>query len=91
MQHFVRSGALLGFSEWVRDCGQNPNTLMAEFGLTPAVVQDPDLYLSYTVLAQLMTAAAERCRREDFGVQLGMRQGLEAVGRWARQCVCRQP
>ncbi len=80
MQHFVRSGALLGFSEWVRDCGQNPNALMAEFGLTPAVVQDPDLYLSYTVLAQLMTAAAERCGREDFGVQLGMRQGLEAVG-----------
>ncbi|WP_036255744.1 helix-turn-helix domain-containing protein [Spongiibacter marinus] len=80
MQHFVRSGALLGFSEWVRDCGQNPNALMAEFGLTPAVVHDPDLYLSYTVLAQLMTAAAERCGREDFGVQLGMRQGLEAVG-----------
>ncbi|MBM7421896.1 AraC family transcriptional regulator ligand-binding domain-containing protein [Spongiibacter marinus] len=80
MQHFVRSGALLGFSEWVRDCGQNPNALMAEFGLTPAVVHDPDLYLSYTVLAQLMTAAAERCGREDFGVQLGVRQGLEAVG-----------
>lgn len=80
MQHFVRSGALLGFSEWVRDCGQNPNALMAEFGLTPAVVHDPDLYLSYTVLAQLMTAAAERCGREDFGVQLGMRQGIEAVG-----------
>lgn len=80
MQYFVRSGALLGFADRVRERGENPISLMADYGLSPAVVQDPDLYLSYPALARLMAAAAQRCAQPDFGVQLGMRQGLEAVG-----------
>ena len=80
MQYFVRSGGLLGFGEWVRENGGNPNTLMAEIGLSPAALYDSDLYIPYPTLARLMTLAAQRCGRADFGVQLGMRQGLEAVG-----------
>ena len=80
MQYFVRSGGLLGFGEWVRENGGNPIALMAEIGLTPAALNDSDLYIPYPALARLMTLAAQRCQRPDFGVQLGMRQGLEAVG-----------
>ncbi|MBO6752827.1 MULTISPECIES: AraC family transcriptional regulator [Spongiibacter] len=80
MSYFVRSGGLLGFSEWVRDNGENPNMLMAEVGLSPAALYDSDLYIPYLALARLMTVSAQRCQREDFGIRLGMRQGLEAVG-----------
>ena len=80
MTYFVRSGGLLGFSEWVRDNGENPNALIAEIGLSPAALYDSDLYIPYPALARLMTLAARRCRRQDFGIRLGMRQGLEALG-----------
>lgn len=90
MQYFVRSGSLLGFGEWVRENGENPNALMAEIGLSPAALYDSDLYIPYPALARLLTLAARRCRRADFGVQLGMRQGLEAVGALG-SVMCLQP
>lgn len=80
MQYFARSGALVGFPELVRYYGEHPTRMLREVGLSPAVLQDSDLYISYATLADLLTLAADRCGAPEFGVRLGYQQGLEAVG-----------
>ncbi|MDO9452058.1 MAG: AraC family transcriptional regulator ligand-binding domain-containing protein [Stagnimonas sp.] len=80
MKYLVRSGSLQGFPEFVEEFGQRPLDLLEEVGLAPGVLRDPDLYIPYQTLADLLTLAALRCRAPDFGVRLGSRQGLEVVG-----------
>ncbi len=80
MKYFVRSGALSGFPEFVREHGENPSALLRSAGLTTAVLHDPDMYISYVALGGLLTLAAKHCQAPAFGAQLGYRQGLEAVG-----------
>ena len=80
MQYFVRSGGLIGFFEQVRASGGNASELLREAGLSTGVLHDPDLYLPYTALADLLTLAARHCGDPAFGVRLGNRQGLDVVG-----------
>src|SRR5271157_2803892 len=90
VKYLVRSGGLLGFSELVEELGQSLLALLDEVGLPPKALYDPDLYISYRKLADLLAVAAQRCRAPDFGVRLGGRQGLEvlgALGTW----ICLQP
>ncbi|MGM0563978.1 MAG: helix-turn-helix domain-containing protein [Pseudomonadota bacterium] len=80
VRYFARSGALVGFAELVHEYGGSPRYLMREAGLSPALLQDMDLYMPYEGLADILTLAAERCEAPQFGAELGWRQGLEAVG-----------
>lgn len=80
MDYFVRSGGLNGFSELVRNLGYSPSALLRQMGLGPAVLQNPDLYIPYSTLAELLSLAARECDCPDFGVRLGGRQGLHVVG-----------
>lgn len=80
MKYLVRSGALTSFPELVEELGQRPLALLDQAGLPPRVLQEPDLYIPYHKLAELLTLTARRCRAPDFGVRLGSRQGLDAVG-----------
>lgn len=80
MKYLVRSGSLSNFPELVQELGQKPLALLEQIGLPPRVLQEPDLYIPYNKVAELLTLAAKRCHAPDFGVQLGSRQGLEAVG-----------
>jgi AraC-like DNA-binding protein len=80
MQHFVRAGSLLGFPELVRRYHQNPTELLRSVGFGPSILNDPDLYVPYSGLAQLLEQTAIKCEAPDFGLQLGLRQGLEVLG-----------
>ncbi|TJY62275.1 AraC family transcriptional regulator [Sinimarinibacterium sp. CAU 1509] len=80
MKYLCRSGALLGFSDLADSFGQSPLALLEHVGLPPATLRDPELYIPYTTLADLLTLAAQRCNAPDFGILLGSQQGLEAVG-----------
>lgn len=80
MRYLVRSGALIGFPELVEEHGQSPVALLDDVGIPLAALRDPELNISYTALARLMTLAAQRCNAPDFGARLGGRQGLEVVG-----------
>lgn len=80
MDYFVRSGGLTGFSELVRELGYSPGALLRQMGLGAAVLQNPDLYIPYSTLAELLSLAARECHCPDFGVRLGGRQGLHVVG-----------
>ncbi|AJD47275.1 AraC family transcriptional regulator [Isoalcanivorax pacificus W11-5] len=80
MHYFARSGGMQGFDALVRELGGDPQALLRAAGLPAGLFANPDLYVDYMALARLTTLAAERCQAPDFGVRLGLRQGLEVLG-----------
>ncbi|KAF0809321.1 AraC family transcriptional regulator [Alcanivorax sp. S71-1-4] len=80
MHYFARSGGMQGFEALVRELGGDPLALVRAAGLPAGLFTHPDLYVDYLALARLTTLAAERCQAPDFGVRLGLRQGLEVLG-----------
>lgn len=80
MEYFARCGSLSGFSDLVREHGQNPFDLLAQAGLDKEVLENPDLYVSYKQLIELFLYSADRCRLRDFGLRLGLSQGVGVFG-----------
>lgn len=80
MKYLVRSASLIGFAELVEELGQSPLALLDVVGLPISAFHEPELYIPYQKLAQVLTLAAQRCATPDFGLRLGQRQGLDVVG-----------
>lgn len=80
MRYFARSGGMQGFEQLVIERGGDPAALLREAGLPRTLCSNPELYVPYPALAQLLTLAAARCATPDFGVRLGLRHGLEVLG-----------
>lgn len=90
METFARAGSLIGFPELVREHGLSPSSLLTQVGLSPGLLDDPDLYVPYPQFLDLLLLAAEKCRRKDFGLRLGIRQGIEVWGALGT-LLCLQP
>jgi len=78
--YLVRSGAITGFERLVADFGVNPLTLMAAVGLSHAHLRDPNTYVSYSKVAELLELAAEACNESLFGLLLSERQTSTVLG-----------
>ncbi|NIY82396.1 AraC family transcriptional regulator [Vibrio hepatarius] len=78
--HIVRSGAADKFDSLVSELGQNPVEIMAAVGLSAAQFRDPDTYLAYPKLAELLEEAAVRCEQPLFGALLTQRQSVQSLG-----------
>lgn len=61
--------------ELVRDLGGDPDALMREAGIDPAILERPAARVSYRALIRLMELAAERLGCADFGMRLAAVQG----------------
>jgi AraC-like DNA-binding protein len=78
--YLVRSGAVGQFEKLVLELGQNPIAMMHQVGFRQAQFRDPNTYLAYTRLAELMEIAAIRCNQPLFGMLLAQRQTLHVLG-----------
>ncbi len=92
--YLVRSGALQGFEMLVAQLGENPSLLLAELGFSSAQLRQPDAYLAYPRVAELMERAAEVCHCPWFGFELSRRQRNTLVSelalRSAQEPTCAQ-
>ncbi|MCL6415821.1 AraC family transcriptional regulator [Aestuariirhabdus sp. Z084] len=68
--YLVRSAALQGFEALVSRFGANPSVLLAEHNLSSALLRQPDAYLAYPRVAELMEQAAIVCGCPWFGFEL---------------------
>ena len=78
--YLVRSGAAAGLEELVRALGGNPVEITRSAGLSPSQFRDPDNYIAYDKLAELLEICSRRCEAPLFGLLLAQRQSSTVLG-----------
>ncbi|MGQ7248066.1 helix-turn-helix domain-containing protein [Halomonas sp. V046] len=78
--YLVRSGAAEQIERLIHDCGENPVAIIRQAGLRQSQFRDPDTYIAYHKLAELLELGALRCQRPLFGLELVARQTLGVLG-----------
>jgi AraC-like DNA-binding protein len=76
----IRGTALLGFPELVAELGYDAETFLLAAGIDPATVGDPDAFISYRAVIDVLESAAETTMSADLGRRLATRQGIEILG-----------
>lgn len=79
-ERFIRAASLEGFSELVRSYGLNPNTLLAQVGLQPAQLREPDRFIRYEDYLTTVELAAKASGDPVFGLKLSQKQSLSTLG-----------
>jgi AraC-like DNA-binding protein len=76
----VRSASLSGFDKLVVGYGQNPLTILELAGVSAAVLREPELFIPYAAVAEILELAALSCRSDTIGLELGSSQGISTLG-----------
>lgn len=79
----IRSGALDGFERLLQQLGRNPGQILRQHGLSSAQLREPNSYLAYAKLADLLDDCALHCQEPLFGLRLAASQSLLALGEMA--------
>lgn len=80
MADLVRASSLVNVPELIAAHGGDPDALIAEAGVDPAVVGDFNRFISYTALCAVVGRAAEELDVTDFGLRVSRLQDLEMLG-----------
>ena len=76
----VRSGAIEGYEKLVAELGGNPVQLMRDVGLNQTQFRNPNTYISYSRLAELLEITSSACQQPLFGLRLAQRQTTSVLG-----------
>lgn len=76
----LRSGAIEGYGTLVSHLGHNPMPLLRDAGIVAAQLRQPNSYLPYKKIADLLDDTAHHCREPLFGLLMASRQSLLAIG-----------
>lgn len=76
----IRSGAIEGYTRLVAALGGNPVRLLAAAGLSESLLRNPNTYLSYSKLAELLEMTAIICGEPLFGLRLARTQTSAVLG-----------
>jgi AraC-like DNA-binding protein len=77
---FVRMAPLLAVPALLREMGLNPDALIAEAGLDPALFADPDNTIALADGGRFLALCASRTGCPHLGLLIGERQGLNVLG-----------
>jgi AraC-like DNA-binding protein len=77
---FLRSDAINGFERLVYQLGVNPQMLLQRVGLSSAQLRNPNGYLSYQKVAELLELASQECNEPLFGFHLANAQTSLVIG-----------
>ena len=78
--HLVRTGAVEGIEKLVLELGGNPITMIERVGLSYPQFHDPNTYIAYVKLAELLGLCAVECRQPLFGLMLAQRHSVGVLG-----------
>jgi len=76
----ARSGAIAGFDALASELGANPIKLIEATGLSPSVFRNPNTYISYSKMAELMERCARETKEPLFGLLLAERHDMDVLG-----------
>src|ERR1044072_5795061 len=80
MGSLLRTAALRGYSDLVRDLGGDPSSSLARFGIPADAEHQADGFVAVDAFARLLEASAEDLECPDFGLRLSRFQGLDILG-----------
>ena len=76
----IRSAVLSDYVEVARSVGLDPYRMIAQSGLPPAAVADPDMKVSAAAVSRLLEESARRSGRLDFGLRLADQRTVANLG-----------
>ncbi|WP_373507123.1 AraC family transcriptional regulator [Thiocapsa sp.] len=76
----LRVGPILALPAVLTELGVEPGLVFAEARVDPGLFEDPEARIGIEPLGRLLDICVARTRREDFGLLLGERFTLEAIG-----------
>jgi AraC-like DNA-binding protein len=76
----VRIAPTMAVPSLLREHGVDPVPLLAEFGLTTALFDEPENVIPYEKRSRLLSRCAEATRCPHFGLLAGQRAGLSSFG-----------
>ena len=76
----TRSASLTGYADLARSLGLDPLRLLAEQGLPPGCLINPDLWVPAFAVGRLMERTAQAARVADFGLRLVETRRLSNLG-----------
>lgn len=80
MRPLVRTSALSGYKELVRELNADPDPLLRQFNIDPERLDDLDYLIFFHSLMQLLEASAKQLQCPDFGLRLSKKQNMETLG-----------
>jgi AraC-like DNA-binding protein len=78
--NLVRSASLTNYVEVARAAGLDPMTFLADAGLSPACLDDPDMRISSDAARGLLEAAATASGLDNFGLRMAESRRLSNLG-----------
>ena len=76
----VRAASLKNYSEIASACGLDPRRMMVDAGLSPSVLDEPDLMVPADRVGRLLEASAARSGVESFGLRMAETRQLSNLG-----------
>lgn len=80
MHDLIRASGLQGYDELVAALGGDPQRLRARFGLPPEPDEPDTVFVPFDAYIGLIETTATELSCADFGLRLGLRQGLSVLG-----------
>src|SRR6478672_381949 len=80
MSNLVRSASLTNYAEVARAAGLDPLPLLANAGLDPACLHNPDLLVPSEAVRALLEASAFACGMDNFGLRMAQTRLLSNLG-----------
>jgi AraC-like DNA-binding protein len=80
MTAFLRAAALTNFEQVAREFGLDARALVAEVGLSPRCLSEPDLRLPASSVGELLELAARRAHEPGFGLRMVASRRLSNLG-----------
>lgn len=81
--HLIRTGVLTGYTAFVSRSGHDPVLLLQQVGLTPGQLRNPNTYVSYQKIADLLDITAEQCHDPMLGLRLASSHSAMVIGELA--------
>lgn len=88
--YLIRSGAFEGFQKLIHKFGGNPVAIVRNAGLSMGQFRDPNSYISYPKMAELLERASESCSAPFFGLMLANQQNTGVFGDIVAT-ICQEP
>ncbi|WP_227664649.1 AraC family transcriptional regulator [Marinobacter litoralis] len=76
----LRARAMTGMPETIRELGGDPKAFMDVFNLKEDMILNPKQMIPYLTLIQMLERAAEEFDCPDFGIRVGLKQGMSVLG-----------